>query len=287
MNERIARSIAILCFFCLFTACSSGRHTAQTSSVPTILWQDKPVAIDGQYDDWDLPYSFMDSKAKIEYSFSNDQKNLYLTIKSSDRMTQLKILRAGMNVWIDPYNKKEKTLGILYPHENTEPMDMHTGTAQEGEQRGEAGQRMNKLISEARDYSLQGFSGCNGAFMISQHNDCGIETKIGKTDDVLIWEAKIPFRSFYKETLDKSDLGHAFDIGFEIHALHQPASSGEHSGGGSHGGGGGHGGMGGGGRGGMGGGGGHSGMGGSGMNDRQALFEPSRGWVRIHLAYKA
>lgn len=83
----------------------------------------------------------MDSKAKIEYI---DKENLYITMKSGDKMTQMRILNAGMSVWIDLSGKKDKVTGI-------------------------------------------------------------IKTRIGfDGTGELVWEAKVPFKTFYKETIRKT-----------------------------------------------------------------------------------
>lgn len=270
-----------------FLSCSSTKKAGAP-----IIWQVQPIIADGDNSDWSLPYSYVDSKANMEYSFSNDKENLYITVKTSSRMTQMKILNAGMQVWIDLSGKKNKTTAVTYPLQNPEPMKMsRQSMSQSGDKEKQAAQGMKKALAEARDFSLQGFKGCNGAYLISQNNNCGIDVKIGLNSvGELIWEAVVPFRSFYKDAIAKEDLGKTISICFEINALKQsdmasaPGNGGRGGarqlggrGGGMQGGGGMSG------RGGMGGG--RPGMGGGNSEDKMQLFEKTTSWEKIRLAY--
>lgn len=278
---------------CTALSCSTTKKA--TTTEPSIIWQAKPVTIDGANSEWSLPYTYMDSKAKIEYTFSNDKENLYITMKSGDKATQMRILNGGMNVWIDLTGKKTKTTGINYPLQSTTPMraPSHENTDPEdasGPQQ-RAALMLKNGVENARDYSLKGFNGCDGSFLVKQGNSCGIETRIGLngTDD-LVWEAKVPFKSFYKEAIGPQDVAQTISICFDIKGLKRedrPSSTGGRGGGGGGGGmrgGGGGGGMRGGG-GGMRGGGMRGGTGGG--QERSLLFESTTTWEKIHLAGSA
>lgn len=276
---------------CTALSCSTTKKVSTPE--PSIIWQAKPVTIDGVNSEWSLPYTYMDSKAKIEYTFSNDRENLYITMKSGDKATQMRILNGGMNVWIDLSGKKTKTTGISFPLQSTTPMKApsHDNTDPEdasGPQK-RAALMLKNAVDNARDYSLKGFNSCEGTFLIKQGNSCGIETKIGlnETDD-LVWEAKVPFKSFYKEAIGPEDVAKTISICFDIKGLKKPdmASAGGGRGGGGGGmRGGGGGGMRGGGGGGMRGGGRGGGMGGgTAGQERSLLFESTTTWEKIHLA---
>jgi hypothetical protein len=296
MNQLVRRG-ALGAFIVTIVSCGATKRTGSNQQENTIIWQAKPIVVDGNNNDWEIPYRHMDEKAKIQYSFSNDKENLYITLKAGDRMTQMKMLTAGMKVLIDIQGKKSPTTGILFPLENHQPIQFEINEPKADfapDQNTALAKRLSSLISNAREFSLQGFNDCNGTFLIAQKNKCGIETKMGTDlNNELIWEVVVPFKSFYKGTIDSSDLGKVLSVGFEINALKKPempsaqgAPGGPPRGGMSPGAG-----MPSGGNGMPPGGGmppgrGGSEMGGPDMEDRMKAFEASSTWVKIRLAYK-
>jgi hypothetical protein len=283
MKTFIVRTISIVFLMYSAISCKSPSKLEQDKAASFMPWQVKPIIVDGNNEDWNLPYTYSDNKVKIEYSFSNDSENLYISLKTSDRMTGLKILDAGMQVWIDCTGKKDKTTGIVNPLENAEPVIPGKGSmGQNGSSNNGNAQALQKLISSAGDFSLMGFNGCDGSYSVSQKNSCDIQVKIGMNKNgELVWEAAVPFKSFPNAAISKARTGQAIGIDFEINALQKFDKSSMAQGGGQGGGvGGGHGGMGGGRRGGGGPGG---GMGGSGSDDRSRLFEITETWTKISM----
>ena len=98
--------------------------------------------------------------------------------------------------------------------------------------------RVRAAIDGAKEYSLQGFKSCNLQFPILELDSCGITVRIGlDVDNELVWEAKIPFKSFYfKPQLTRADKGKAISVCFETTAMKrppgEPASNGSHGSGG-------------------------------------------------------
>ena len=273
----------------MLLSCGSSKNSA-TPSAP-VLWQTKPVVIDGNNNDWDLPYRYADPKAKIAYMFSNDKSNLYITMKTDDPMTELKILNAGMEVWIDLSGKKQKKTAIAFPLANREPVKMQRPDNVDEKNQSRT-TLLKKSIDNATDYSLQGFAGCDGSYSLVQKNDCQIFTKMGISDksDALVWEAVIPYKSFSRETMDGKNIGRSIDIDFEINGMKNASGQADNGGGATRGGG-----MRGGGGGGMRGGGGGRGSGmrgGGGVRtggdvntERTRLSEKTNTWQNIELTY--
>jgi hypothetical protein len=271
-------------------SCSTAKH-ASSNNLPGV-WQLQQITIDGSNKDWPAPYPFYDGKAKIGYAYSNDKDYLYLTIETGDEMTQMKILRAGLTVYIDTTGKKSQLISIRFPlntdNEST-PVQQHQGKQnadnnsdlQQSRQKSTK-ERINNMLNEANQMYLDGFYGCNGPILIKQDNNCGIvvRTAIDEFGD-LVWEAAIPFKAVYgRQELSKSDIGKAVSVCFAIKGFKKPASSG---GEGGHGSGGMGGGMHGGGMGGMHGSGGRPG---NSANTREQLFESTKTWKQFGLAYK-
>lgn len=56
-----------------------------------------------------------DSQSGFMYAISNDEENLFVDLRISDKMLQRKIFSMGMTVWIDTLGKKQESLGITFP----------------------------------------------------------------------------------------------------------------------------------------------------------------------------
>jgi hypothetical protein len=62
----------------------------------------------------DSDYQYI-KKAGLYYYFSNDNDNIYINLKTSERNVQEKILKEGFMVWINMDDKDQAKMGIRYP----------------------------------------------------------------------------------------------------------------------------------------------------------------------------
>jgi len=236
-------SIAVFTIF----SCSSSKHS-KTKRLPG-NWQVSPITIDGSDKDWPSPYPEYDEKAMLGYAVSNDNENIYITVETGDPATQLKILREGLTVWIDRKGEKEEVTAINYPIPTATGETEHKlrqrlaqdGNGQQGlgtdrlqKQRMELEDKVRAALAGAKEFSLQGFKSCNLQFPIMEMDTCGIVVRIGlDSTNELIWEAKVPFKSFYfKPAITRADKGKTISVCFETTAMKRPAGQG---GGGTHG----------------------------------------------------
>ncbi len=239
-------SLIFTCSFAvLLISCSSSKHSG-TKKIPG-TWQSEPIVIDGSNKDWPSPYPEYDDKAQLGYAVSNDKDNLYITVETGDPATQLKILRNGLTVWIDKAGERNEETAINYPipvataektgrdDERPSPGQWQGGGLEK--KRIELEDRVKMEISNAREFSLQGFKGCNMQFQLSEKDTCGIIVRMTlDADNELVWEAAVPFKAFYpKREVDKRDKGKPISICFETVGLKRPA--GQSRSGSSHGGG--------------------------------------------------
>src|ERR1044072_1874418 len=110
MRNYFLSGVTVIVTIFFITSCGSMEKTAKRSKPGT--WQQTPVVIDGQNSDWPNPYPLYDEKAKIVYVISNDKENLYISMQTGDEITVLKILRAGMKLYIDPAGGKEQQVSV-------------------------------------------------------------------------------------------------------------------------------------------------------------------------------
>ncbi len=213
---------------CLLFSCSSSKHGRRSADVVPGTWQATPVAIDGDSKDWPSPYPNYDAKAMVAYATSNDRENLYITMQTGDELTQLKILKQGMTVWIDTGGKKDGQLKINYPLQNdNDPQDMATDDyGGKPATRGHWTKKIAKSADQATQLSLEGYGSCDGGYTITQNNKCGIKVRL-RIDEYkeLVWEAVVPFKAIYnKPALDASDAGKAISVCFAVKGFKDPGS---------------------------------------------------------------
>jgi hypothetical protein len=213
-----------LCFFILWTSCSSERKSHKSSERVHGTWQATQIVADGKRNDWPANYPFENNKALVSYDITNDRDNLYIILETGDQATELKILRKGLVVWIDKTGNKDQTTSICFPSDN----ENNRSQGQEVQGRNMMAQRIDAALGSVNEFFLQGFKGCRGKFTLSQNDSCGIKVGIGLDEyDQLVWEAIIPFKTFYpKDTIDRRDMGRPLDICFDIAGLTRPGGQG-------------------------------------------------------------
>lgn len=223
MSKKFVNSIAIAFVLTGFLSCGSAHHSGGSKSVVPGTWQSTPIVIDGDSKDWPSPYPNYDAKAMVAYSTSNDAQNLYITMETGDEMTQMKILKQGMTVSIDTNGKKDPQFNINYPLQNdNEPLELvkqdHGQKSKSQLVTRQFDQKINKILQEANQFSLDGFTNCTGGFMISQTAPCGIKIR-ARIDEYkeLVWEAVVPFKVlFNKDSISATDAARTISICFAV-----------------------------------------------------------------------
>ncbi len=206
----------------------------------SLEWQGTDVGIDGIINDWSNPLRFYDYKSKINYSISNDQKNIFLCIKISDRPTQMKILRAGMEFKIDTLGKNGFPISFMYPLPNQNKAKHQRNTDNESDiktsDKQDHSQITKRYLLEAKDAQLRGFKPELGTSISLLENTSGIQAAIHiDNGGIMCYEALIPFETFYKKSLSPTDSNLVFNYEIKINALPAPSmsSGGAYNGGGN------------------------------------------------------
>lgn len=293
----IHRTILLLAIVLSLAACSSSRKTVEDTdnATHTGAWQQQQVTADGNSQEWDRTNMSFDQDSKIGYEITNDDRNLYVLITTTDHTSQTKILRTGMSLFIDPTAEKNETVAVHFPLGSGDAQGIDGGPRTMPAQQGQPGEQPNlqqmraKALINANQYTLSGFSKGNGGYGIAEKNAAGVSVKIDLNSlGEMVYEAVIPLQSFTQPVFT-AKAGASISVGFAINALPKPAMSSGGGGGYSGGGGGmrsggmgGRGGRGGGGRGGRGG-----GSGGGNYTARQQLFKEVKVWKHIVIAQKA
>jgi len=71
--------------------------------------------IDGDRADWGSIPRFFDSQSNVQYEFRNDDKNLYLIVRTTDRAAQMQIMRGGFALKLKVKTKIPTRCSITFP----------------------------------------------------------------------------------------------------------------------------------------------------------------------------
>lgn len=247
---------AALFFMIIMPGCSPKYYES-------IKWQPAEVQADGSPAEWSIPLRHYDPISRLNYDFSNDRKNLYVIFRVSDPGAQVRLTHAGMEIALDSAGGKKFPVTMGYPLPSAAAPEEVPGSSDPDSKAGRKSLQKN-VIATQDHILLNGFKNIpNGLAPIT--NDYGIKVGLNwDKDGTLYYEAVIPFKSFYKETLSAKDTLKPFSFRVTLDVLPGMENSELANDGSGSGGGGGHRSSGGGGMGGMGGG--LGGTGGGGMN---------------------
>lgn len=138
-----------------------------------------------------------DPDARTYYSAANDSEGIHIRVATADLSQQRKILRNGLELWLDPKARKNKSTGILFPL----PVKERSNFQQNG-----GGQRVSdgpppfltndsgRQVEKKRLHSLVGEQ--KEMKLVNLSSSSGLSVSLHFAGDTLIYEADIPFSAF-------------------------------------------------------------------------------------------
>jgi hypothetical protein len=201
------------------------------------LWQSQPLQVKSSSPEPSNSYKFYDGEIGLYYTISNDLDNLYISIKTNSQQTQTRILRSGLQICIDTSGKYNEQTKIVFPFavmqkkKDASNDDSYVNRQSSGRGRGQSmGSKPESLISlknKFRDGNklmhLIGFKTPIGG-IVTLPNDYGIKMNITwDSSNAMIYQASIPFVTFYKKSLLTTDSSKVFAITMNLTGLPTPA----------------------------------------------------------------
>jgi hypothetical protein len=184
----------------LAAGCSSSRQSEgpDNKSQPKSIWQSQPLTIDGNDNDWVKPLPYVVHEENVNYSISNDNRNLYILLSTSNRQEQQKIIQGGMSVWVNTTGDKSNgnAVGIGYPLDERNDPDRKLME----EAQPQRYQDKPATLEDKRTYSLYGFSKDSAIrnFAYGDINSVGVLMRLDyNSKGDLIYEASIPLLALY------------------------------------------------------------------------------------------
>jgi hypothetical protein len=200
MSSHLLLVISLLLI--LLNGCSGGFKL-------TSDWQQREMNIDGSDSQWQRGL-YYDKESDLVYGVRNDEKYIYVFLKTQNRSTQMQIMRQGLTVWFDREDGKNQTFGIQYPMSRQEGHAGFIPDTNEETLHTFLDQEFPELeILGPKKEDLQRFSALETP---------GIRVKLGRTRETLIYELRVPLHKtseqpFAIEPTSSNRIGVEFETG--------------------------------------------------------------------------
>jgi hypothetical protein len=178
-------------------------------------FQDSPISIDGNINDWGLPLRFSNPEYNMQYEFSNDKKNMYVCVYSKDISMQRRILKSGMIIYFDPKGEKNKNISLAFPVKKpANPASQRSG---EPIHYTDYLTEMNQLLRQSDFYNTTGMLNMeNGQYALDNKiNHIQVTIKLN-ADSSLVYEAAIPINYLIGSDLKAGTKPGNFSVGVVV-----------------------------------------------------------------------
>jgi len=186
----------------LLNGCSGGLKL-------TSDWQRGEMNIDGSDAEWQRGI-YYDKESDMVYGVRNDDKYVYIFLKTQNRSTQAQIIKQGLTIWFDREDGKNQTFGIKYPMSRQETHAGFSSDTNEEKLDTFLGQAFPELeIIGTKKEDVQRFSALEAP---------GIRVKLGRTRETLVYELCVPLKKnsehpFAIEPISVRRIGIEFETG--------------------------------------------------------------------------
>jgi hypothetical protein len=186
----------------LANGCSSGLKLASD-------WQQGEMNIDGSDSEWQRGL-YYDKESDMVYGVRNDDKYVYIFLKTQNRSTQMQIMRQGLTVWFDREDGKNQTFGIKYPIIQQETHARFSPDTNEEILYTFLDQEFPEMeIIGPKKENVQRFSLLEAP---------GIRVKLGRIRETLIYELCVPLNKTFEhpfaiEPISEHRIGIEFETG--------------------------------------------------------------------------
>ena len=143
-------------------------YSQKKADLITTRWAFNPVVADGTLTDWPDSLTMFNEETNLYYGLANDNKNVYLAIRSASKQDLTKILAGGISFSANIEGKKKDAPTVIFP-----VLDRTPGKSRNTREQPDVDERQKQILSKIKDIKVSGFKGIiDGA--ISLQNTYGI-----------------------------------------------------------------------------------------------------------------
>ncbi len=223
-NMRLQSALYALILLFIASGCSN-------KTIQKLTWQTSEINAGEFQKDWNTDMQY-NSKSKMLYGVSNDDQNLYVSLKVIDPAVKRKIMFTGLTYWINTSGKSNAQMELTFPIEQSK----QTKNARMGEFAGKQANNINKsditkfnekYLNGMSEIAITGFDGETESRLLGNKSKNGINA-ILMTDSLhtLYYEVQIPLDMIFENPTDfLTDSTNSFSYGFETGYLKMPPPS--------------------------------------------------------------
>ncbi|WP_460694781.1 hypothetical protein [Mucilaginibacter puniceus] len=170
------------------------------------VWAPENIKIDGKLTEWNDTFQSMNKTTQLYYTLSNDDKYLYLVIKSAKSFSANKLVAGGLNLTINATGKKNEDNAVVITFPTSNIASLSSLVAPTVRQEGYNGRPQEELdpalvaevhrtaIEAAKEIKLKGIKEVKDS-VISIYNEYGFKGLINYDDKGnLTYELAVPLK---------------------------------------------------------------------------------------------
>lgn len=196
---------------------------AQTNNL--ITSRNSAIKIDGETSDWVGYSSNYNEISKSSYIIINDPHRVYFLFKFSEKASQMKVLRAGLEINIDTIGKNNFPISVIFPFSiDRLNNDLYSHSVTGIKPTMDFEDNKERLINKSNNIRLIGFNSGFSDVMINKNNTLNVEACIKfNSQNELILEMSIPIKLFFESKI--KDYKYPFSFQFGMMGLPFDATS--------------------------------------------------------------
>lgn len=158
--------------------------------VPKIVWADS-IHIDGNLTDWKNNTYYTFKTQDFDYSIANDDNYLYIAIRVSNNVQQLKAIYNGISITTNSDAKEKSGPTVVFPLPDVAALRAMNSK----EDYEKVGNNREAGLNLTRSISINGFpSIIDGKISLDNNYGIKVSAKIDSTDNTLNYEAAISIK---------------------------------------------------------------------------------------------
>ncbi|MEJ7693376.1 hypothetical protein [Daejeonella sp.] len=199
------KSIILVIGVALFNL--SGAFSQKKAEMINTRWANSPIVADGSLSDWPDSLSLFNEATNLYYSLANDDKNVYLAIRSASKQDLTKILAGGISFSANIEGKKKDPATVIFPI-----IDRTPGKSRNTKEQPEPEEMQKQILSRIKDIKVTGFKEIiDGG--ISLQNTYGIRAAASfDKNNNLIQEIIIPLSLLNLSTANAGEVTYSIKV---------------------------------------------------------------------------
>ncbi|SKB74085.1 hypothetical protein [Daejeonella lutea] len=185
----------------------SGAFSQKKAEMINTRWANNVVVADGSLSDWPDSLTMFNEATNLYYSLANDDKNVYLALRSASKQDLTKILAGGISFSANIEGKKKDPATVIFP-----VLDRTPGKSRNTKDQPEVEEMQKQILSRIKDIKVAGFKEIiDGG--ISLQNTYGIRAAAGfDKNNNLIQEIIIPLSLLNLSTANAGEVTYSIKV---------------------------------------------------------------------------